>query len=222
MLPSIGSIAARRRWLYGELVKFAGCSNTSCRLAVCAGRPRNMPAATKPFIGTKSKTLDASASAHGRLKLAGEARIMGAAPAREAPLSEAEPIQLSPRSGAGLNSSAAFAHSAIPSTVFFTRKEFTAILDLYGRKVAAGEWRDYAIDFGREKAVFSVFRRVERGPPLSHREEPAAGAPARRLQRHRRHRPHPQARPRPGPRAGRPGEEHPPRRGLTRYLSLFA
>jgi Protein of unknown function (DUF2794) len=103
---------------------------------------------------------------------------MGAAPAREAPLSEAEPIQLSPRSGAGLNSSAAFAHSAIPSTVFFTRKEFTEILDLYGRKVAAGEWRDYAIDFGREKAVFSVFRRssevplyrIEKNPRLARRQ----------------------------------------------------
>jgi hypothetical protein len=117
-------------------------------------------------------------------------------------LSEAEPIQLSPRGGAGLHSNIAFAHTTFPSTVFFTRKEFTAILDLYGRKVAAGEWRDYAIDFGREKAVFSVFPPRERGSPLSHREEPAAGAPAGRLQRHRRHRPHPQARPRARPRAG--------------------
>ena len=93
-------------------------------------------------------------------------------------MSEAEPIQLSPRGGAGLSSGAAFAHSAIPSTVFFTRKEFTEILDLYGRKVAAGEWRDYAIDFGREKAVFSVFRRasevplyrIEKNPRLARRQ----------------------------------------------------
>ena len=93
-------------------------------------------------------------------------------------MSEVEPIQLSPRSGAGLSSSAAFVHSAIPSTVFFTRKEFTEILDLYGRKVAAGEWRDYAIDFGREKAVFSVFRRssevplyrIEKNPRLARRQ----------------------------------------------------
>jgi hypothetical protein len=112
------------------------------------------------------------------LKLAGEARIMSAAPAREAPLSEAEPIQLSPRSGAGLHSSATFAHTPIPSTVFFTRKEFNDILNLYGRKVAAGEWRDYAIDFGREKAVFSVFRRssevplyrIEKNPRLARRQ----------------------------------------------------
>jgi hypothetical protein len=116
---------------------------------------------------------------HARLKLPGEATIMGAAPAREAPLSEAEPIQLSPRGGAGLhNNNIAFAHTTFPSTVFFTRKEFTAILDLYGRKVAAGEWRDYAIDFGREKAMFSVFRRasevplyrIEKNPRLARRQ----------------------------------------------------
>ena len=63
-----------------------------------------------------------------------------------------------------MHSNIAFAHTTFPSTVFFTRKEFTAILDLYGRKVAAGEWRDYAIDFGREKAVFSVFRRASEVP----------------------------------------------------------
>jgi len=94
-------------------------------------------------------------------------------------LSEAEPIQLSPRSGAGPSSSSVtFAHSAIASTVLFTRKELTEILDLYGRKVAAGEWRDYAIDFGREKAVFSVFRRasevplyrIEKNPRLARRQ----------------------------------------------------
>jgi Protein of unknown function (DUF2794) len=94
-------------------------------------------------------------------------------------LSEAEPIQLSPRSGAGSSSSSVpFAHSAIASTVLFTRKELTEILDLYGRKVAAGEWRDYAIDFGREKAVFSVFRRasevplyrIEKNPRLARRQ----------------------------------------------------
>ena len=49
---------------------------------------------------------------------------------------------------------------------------------LYGRKVAAGEWRDYALDFGREKAVFSVFRRtsevplyrIEKWPRLARRQ----------------------------------------------------
>jgi hypothetical protein len=93
-------------------------------------------------------------------------------------LSEIEPIKLSPRRSAGVTSSGLFAHTAIPSTVFFTRKEFGEILNLYGRKVAAGEWRDYAIDFGREKAVFSVFRhasevplfRIEKNPKLARRQ----------------------------------------------------
>jgi hypothetical protein len=40
----------------------------------------------------------------------------------------------------------------------------SAILAIYGRKVAAGEWRDYAIDIGRDKAVFSVFRRASEYP----------------------------------------------------------
>jgi len=44
--------------------------------------------------------------------------------------------------------------------VAFDRKELSVILGVYGRKVAAGEWRDYALDFGRDKAVFSVFRRA--------------------------------------------------------------
>ncbi len=103
---------------------------------------------------------------------------MGPGPAREAPLSEAEPIQLRPRSSAGLHSTGSFIPTAFPSTVFFTRKELNEILDLYGRKVAAGEWRDYAVDFGREKAVFSVFRRasevplfrIEKNPRLARRQ----------------------------------------------------
>jgi hypothetical protein len=113
------------------------------------------------------------------LKLSGEAKIMWADPTREAPLSEAEPIQFSPRrSSAGVNGSTTFTHSAFPSIISFTRAELNAILDLYGRKVAAGDWRDYAIDFGREKAVFSVFRhasevplyRIEKNPRLARRQ----------------------------------------------------
>ena len=48
--------------------------------------------------------------------------------------------------------------------VTFDRRELNRILDLYGRKVAAGEWRDYAIDFMRDRAVFSVFRRASEMP----------------------------------------------------------
>ena len=39
-----------------------------------------------------------------------------------------------------------------------------AILNLYGRKVAEGEWRDYAIDFLDDKAVFSIYRRTSEVP----------------------------------------------------------
>lgn len=52
------------------------------------------------------------------------------------------------------------------------------ILSLYGRMVAAGEWRDYAIDMGRERAVFAVFRRtteyplyrIEKNPQLARKQ----------------------------------------------------
>ncbi len=46
----------------------------------------------------------------------------------------------------------------------FTRQELHEILNVYGRKVAAGEWRDYAIDQLSERAVFSIFRRASEVP----------------------------------------------------------
>jgi hypothetical protein len=65
-----------------------------------------------------------------------------------------------------------------PARVTFDRKELDRIFNLYGRKVAAGEWRDYAIDFLRDRAVFSVFRRasevplyrIEKSPKLARRQ----------------------------------------------------
>lgn len=48
--------------------------------------------------------------------------------------------------------------------VAFTRRELDAILRLYGRMVAANEWRDYAIDHLKDRAVFSVFRRTSETP----------------------------------------------------------
>ncbi len=51
-----------------------------------------------------------------------------------------------------------------PSLVTFNRIELNRILNLYGRMVADGEWRDYAIDFLRDRAVFSVFRRASEVP----------------------------------------------------------
>lgn len=48
--------------------------------------------------------------------------------------------------------------------VTFNRRELDRILRLYGQMVAAGEWRDYAIDHLKERAVFSVFRRTSEVP----------------------------------------------------------
>jgi len=62
--------------------------------------------------------------------------------------------------------------------VFFDRRELTQLLNLYGRMVASGHWRDYAIDGLRDTAVFSVFRnsseaplyRIEKRPALARRQ----------------------------------------------------
>ena len=67
---------------------------------------------------------------------------------------------------------------APPTRVTFERRELDRIFNLYGRKVAAGEWRDYAIDFLRDRAVFSVFRRasevplyrIEKSPKLARKQ----------------------------------------------------
>jgi Protein of unknown function (DUF2794) len=56
------------------------------------------------------------------------------------------------------------AANSFPSRVTFNRFELNRILKLYGRMVADGEWRDYAIDFLRDRAVFSVFRRASEMP----------------------------------------------------------
>ena len=62
--------------------------------------------------------------------------------------------------------------------VFFDRRELSQILTLYGRMVAAGHWRDYALDALKDRAVFSIFRRagetpsfrVEKWPDLARRQ----------------------------------------------------
>ena len=51
-----------------------------------------------------------------------------------------------------------------PEQVAFHRSELNLILGLYGRMVAAGEWRDYGMSFLRDAAVFSVFRRTAENP----------------------------------------------------------
>ncbi|HUG61801.1 MAG TPA: DUF2794 domain-containing protein [Methylomirabilota bacterium] len=60
----------------------------------------------------------------------------------------------------------------------FDRRELSEILKIYGRMVAAGEWRDYAIDHLADRAVFSIFRRtsevplyrIEKNPRLARRQ----------------------------------------------------
>jgi hypothetical protein len=62
--------------------------------------------------------------------------------------------------------------------VGFDRRELNTILNLYGRKVASGEWRDYAMDFLKDRALFSIYRRaserpvyvIEKNPKLRNRQ----------------------------------------------------
>ncbi|MGB7257753.1 MAG: DUF2794 domain-containing protein [Pseudolabrys sp.] len=85
---------------------------------------------------------------------------------------ETDPSQ-SPGGGAPVRQAA-----APTNQVTFSRRELNRILGLYGRMVAAGEWRDYAIDFLRDRAVFSVFRRtsevpiyrIEKNPKLARKQ----------------------------------------------------
>lgn len=57
--------------------------------------------------------------------------------------------------------------------VFFERRELERILNLYGRMVGLGEWRDYAIDGLADMAVFSVFRRASEAPLYRIEKRPA-------------------------------------------------
>jgi len=91
-------------------------------------------------------------------------------------LAETDPIvvPLVPRAGGEAKQDQASRRGQIA----FDRNELSQILNVYGRKVATGEWRDYAIDSLREKAVFSVFRRtsecplyrIEKAPKLARRQ----------------------------------------------------
>lgn len=71
-----------------------------------------------------------------------------------------------------------FPKGPAPTQVAFDRRELSDILSVYGRMVAAGEWRDYGISCLRDMAVFSVFRRtaehplyrIEKRPKLRNRQ----------------------------------------------------
>ena len=79
--------------------------------------------------------------------------------------------------GSGTSPSGGASIIAFPRTkaiqVGFDRLELTRILDLYGRMVAAGEWRDYAMDFAAEAASFSAFRRAAERPQARIEKRPA-------------------------------------------------
>lgn len=95
-------------------------------------------------------------------------------------MSESEPIELRPRrAGATANPlHAGLTRRAAANVTTFARDELEAILAIYARKVAAGEWRDYALEMSRDRAVFSIFRktteyplfRVEKAPRLARRQ----------------------------------------------------
>jgi hypothetical protein len=91
-------------------------------------------------------------------------------------VSDSEPIvplrlRESGTAAAGRNVRLSFSQAPIA----FDRRELTAILTLYGRKVAEGEWRDYAIDHGSDKAVFSIFHRTTETPLYRIEKDPKAG-----------------------------------------------
>lgn len=95
-------------------------------------------------------------------------------------MSEIEPIVLRPRHSESAKGSEVFGWGSrvAGSMVSFNRHELDAIMAHYSRGVAAGDWRDYALDMGREKAVFSIFRRssewplfrVEKTPKLARKQ----------------------------------------------------
>lgn len=89
------------------------------------------------------ETGDASADA-------GAGRIAELRPRRATPVQPASPPPV--------------ASGPAPQVVAFDRHELREILNLYGRKVAEGEWRDYALDFTPQRAVFSIFRRASEFP----------------------------------------------------------
>ena len=66
-----------------------------------------------------------------------------------------------------------FPQQARLAQVGFERFELMRILDLYGRLVSAGEWRDYAMDFTRDCAAFAAFRRTAEVPQMRLEKRPA-------------------------------------------------
>jgi len=66
-----------------------------------------------------------------------------------------------------------FATKTVSQQTGFERPELMRILDLYGRMVAAGHWRDYAILLDRDVAVFAAFRRTAENPEVRIEKRPS-------------------------------------------------
>ena len=75
--------------------------------------------------------------------------------------------------GSGTSGSIIAFPGRVQGQVGFARDELQRILDLYGRMVAAGEWRDYAMDFTRDFAVFAAFRRTAERPQARIEKRPS-------------------------------------------------
>ena len=77
------------------------------------------------------------------------------------------------RAGTGIGNVVPFPGASTSQQVGFERFELMRILDLYGRMVAAGEWRDYAMDFTRDHATFAAFHRTAEVPQMRLEKRPA-------------------------------------------------
>lgn len=93
-------------------------------------------------------------------------------------MSEIEPIALSPTRDSVSTLPQPNLSGGRTSCITFQRHELDQIFSVYGRMVAQGEWRDYAIDMLKDRAVFSVFRRscerplyrIEKRPKLARKQ----------------------------------------------------
>jgi hypothetical protein len=92
--------------------------------------------------------------------------------------SGADPIILRPPFSGGVTPITSSTATRTQRPVCFDRHELNTILNVYGHRVASGEWRDYALDMEKDRAVFSVFRRssempiyrIEKKPKLARRQ----------------------------------------------------
>ena len=93
-------------------------------------------------------------------------------------VSDSDPIILRPSTTGNITRITSSTSTRTQRPVCFDRFELNTILNVYGRRVAAGEWRDYALDMEKDRAVFSIFRRssempiyrIEKNPKLARKQ----------------------------------------------------